>query len=88
MLQRGQVVRSAAGRDAGRLMAVLAAGEEGVWIADGRERPLQRPKRKNPRHVVPEKAGLDEPSMATNRELRRALARIDRTQGGMSQEGG
>ncbi len=45
MLRRGQVVLSLAGRDKDRLMAVLGeAPDGGVLVADGKERPLQRPK--------------------------------------------
>lgn len=43
-------------------------------VADGKERPIQRPKRKNPRHVAQTRRTLGEKAMATNRELRRALS--------------
>ncbi len=62
------------------MLAVLKVTPEGVWVADGRKRPIERPKRKNPRHLVPTGACVDETSMATNRELRRALAKIDKAQ--------
>ena len=52
MLKRGSVVVSSAGRDKGTFLAVLRLEPDGVWIADGRRRPLERPKRKNPRHVA------------------------------------
>lgn len=74
-LERGRVVVSLAGRDEGQTMAVLRAQGAAVWVADGKRRPLERPKRKNARHVAAVASRLEEPSMATNRELRRALAR-------------
>lgn len=75
MLQRGRVVLSLAGRDKDRLLAVLAVDPAGyLLVADGKERPLERPKRKNPRHVAQTRRVLGEAAMATNRELRRALA--------------
>ena len=75
MLQRGRVVLSLAGRDKDRLMAVLAVEPDGyLMVADGKERPIQRPKRKNPRHVAQTRRTLWEKAMATNRELRRALS--------------
>ena len=47
MLTRGCVILSLAGRDKGRLMAVLQIDTDGtLWVADGKERPLARPKRK------------------------------------------
>ena len=74
MLKRGSVVVSSAGKDKGSYLAVLQTDAGGLWVADGRRRPLERPKRKNPRHVVETPFAADEASMATNRELRRTLA--------------
>lgn len=74
MCGRGCVVVSTAGRDEGRLLVVFRDEGDGLWLADGKRRPIGRPKRKNPRHVRPTDITLEEPAMATNRELRRALA--------------
>ena len=52
-LKRGQVVRSKAGRDQGSFMAVLGAEPQWAVLADGKGRPLERPKRKNIRHISP-----------------------------------
>ena len=79
-LTRGMAVRCLRGRDSGRLLAVLATNPEEIWVADGRRRPIERLKRKNPRHVAFTGVVLDESSMATNRELRRALARAAEAQ--------
>ena len=68
------MVVSTAGRDGGQMLAVLRAGSDGLWLADGKRRPLGRPKRKNPRHIRATGLTLAESAMATNRELRRALA--------------
>lgn len=76
MLKRGSVVRSLRGRDGERLMAVLEVTPDRVLVADGRKRRIENPKRKNPRHLAPIGALLDETSMASNRELRRALAKF------------
>ena len=76
MLKRGSVVVSSAGRDKGTFLAVLRLEPDGVWIADGRRRPLERPKRKNPRHVAETPFTAEEASMATNRELRRVLTAV------------
>ena len=47
----GTVVLSKAGRDGGKLMAVLEESGGFVTVADGKERPIERPKRKNPKHL-------------------------------------
>ena len=62
--------------DKGLPLAVVRVGQDGIYLANGRERPLERPKRKNPRHLAAPAATLTEGSMATNRELRRALAAL------------
>lgn len=76
MFKRGSVVVSLRGRDSKRLMAVLEVECNRALVADGRLRPIEKPKRKNPRHLAPTGAVLDETSMATNRNLRRALAQL------------
>ena len=78
--QRGSVVLSSCGRDKGLTMVVLEVTPAGILLADGRERLLQHPKRKNPRHVIVTCFTVDESSMATNRELRRALRAIQEAQ--------
>ncbi|MBQ4617746.1 MAG: KOW domain-containing RNA-binding protein [Clostridia bacterium] len=73
MLEPRQLVLSVAGRDKGQLLAVVRQDEHGVWLADGKRRPLERPKCKNPRHIRPLKQTLDGKAMTTDRALRRAL---------------
>jgi ribosomal protein L14E/L6E/L27E len=80
LLKRGSVVVSLRGRDSKRLMAVLEVECNRALVADGRLRPIEKPKRKNPRHLAPTGAVLDETSMATNRNLRRALTQLSMPQ--------
>ena len=47
----GQIVLVKRGRDKGSFMVVLGLEEGFVLIADGRRRKLNKPKRKNTRHV-------------------------------------
>jgi len=74
--KRGQVVKSIAGRDKDRLLVVAEAAEGRVLVIDGKERPLQRPKRKNPKHVVPTGHTLPEELLRFNNPLRKALNRL------------
>ena len=56
--------------------AITRARENGVWLADGKRRPLERPKQKNPRHLRPLDIELGREAMTTNRALRRALRAV------------
>ncbi len=48
----GQIVRSIAGRDNGRCYMVVRTGAPGeVWVADGKYRTLECPKRKKVKHL-------------------------------------
>lgn len=77
MLERGRVVISLAGRDKGRLLAVMQEDKDRVLICDGKERPVDRPKSKNIRHVEITNASLSEADLSTNRALRNALRRLN-----------
>ena len=46
------IVRSAAGRDRGKLFAVLAVEGEYLLLADGKTRKVESPKRKKRRHTT------------------------------------
>ncbi len=74
MFERGRVVKSTAGRDSGKLLAVMQADEKTVLVCDGKERPVDRPKRKNIRHIVPTRIILTEDELRGNKALKKALA--------------
>ena len=77
MLNKGDVVRSLAGRDKEKLLAVVSVSSDGVLVCDGKERPVERPKRKNIRHVQATAQSLDPTELASNRALKKALARLN-----------
>ncbi|MBE3576768.1 MAG: KOW domain-containing RNA-binding protein [Limnochordales bacterium] len=72
----GQVVTSRAGRDAGRTYLVVGVRPDGrVLVADGRIRPLERPKVKNPRHLWIHRTCFRDPFwVADDLHVREALA--------------
>lgn len=72
-LKRGQVVRAKAGRDQGSFLAVLEAEPPWAVVADGKRRPLERPKRKKLIHLAPTASVLPEEGLLSNRRLRAAL---------------
>ncbi len=77
MLEKGTVVKSSAGRDKDKLLAVVGSENNRVLVCDGKERPVDRPKSKNIRHVELINASITDADMATNRALRKALARLN-----------
>lgn len=75
-LEKGSVVISKAGRDKGYYLAVMKIADDGVYVCDGKERPVERPKKKNPIHLAKTHFVLSEDETATNRSLKRALKRL------------
>ena len=76
MFEKGRVVLSKSGRDKGYLLAVLQADGKTVLVCDGKERPIDRPKAKNIRHIEPTPFVLCEEDFTCDRHLRRALSGI------------
>ena len=79
------VVVSTAGRDQGKLFYVIAEDEQFLFLANGKDRPLDRPKQKKRKHV--QKVLRSETRVADklragdkvlNSELRRDLAFLAR----------
>ena len=48
---RGMVVEATAGKERDGLFVVVCTDDNYVYIADGKKRRLQFPKRKNPKHL-------------------------------------
>ena len=80
-LKISDVVISTAGRDRGELFYVIAEEDQFLFLANGKDRPLDRPKRKKRKHV--QKVLRSETRVAQklrsgdkviNSELRRDLA--------------
>lgn len=72
-MKTGQIVLSKAGRDRGEFLIVVGVDRNGIYVADGKQRPVEKPKRKNPKHLSATNQFLSEGSFATNKAARRAL---------------
>ena len=55
----GTIVRAMAGREKGRFMIVVSTENGFVYLADGKERKLASPKKKNVKHISPTKTTLN-----------------------------
>lgn len=74
MFKLHQTVISNSGRDSGSFLAVVATDERYVYVCDGKSRPLDNPKRKNPVHLTPLEETLENDAFRSDRALRKALA--------------
>lgn len=74
--QPGSVMRSLAGRDKGTLLLVTSLQGDRALVCDGKERPLGRPKPKNPRHLEATPFALPDEAKRSDKALRRALGSI------------
>lgn len=69
----GRIVCSIAGRDKGKFMVILGSEMGNFIVADGKERPLEHPKKKNPKHLKKTNSTLESKQYSTNKSLRKAL---------------
>lgn len=81
----GRVVISSAGHDKGRFMLVVGADGGRILLADGKERKLEHPKKKNIRHVRATERTI-EPEGLTDKKLRKTLNEMSRAQTNALQE--
>ncbi len=72
---KGELVVGTSGREKGKLMCVVKTDEKYVYVCDGKERLLENPKRKNPKHVEKTNKQLSVSMFLTDRALRKALSR-------------
>ena len=92
-IDKSSLVVSKAGRDQGQLFYVIDADEQYVYLADGKSRRLEKPKRKKRKHIeqiprtesrIAEKIRNGEKVL--NSELRKELAsfgqKLSQNQGG------
>ena len=86
-IDKSSLVVSKAGRDKGQLFYVIEADEQYVYLADGKSRRLEKPKRKKRKHVeqvprtesrIAEKIRNGEKVL--NSELRKELASFGQKQ--------
>lgn len=74
---KGQLVRSKAGRDKTRTLAVLAVDGQMLFLADGNLRCVDKPKRKKKNHVAPTTTVLQPELLKSDQLLSAAIAAYD-----------
>lgn len=76
----GSVVKALAGREKDRCFVAAAADGGFVYICDGKERKLSRPKKKSVKHISPVGAFIETEGL-TDRKLRRLLRELEEANG-------
>ena len=80
-IQKGSIVRAKAGRDKEEGFFVVLRLEGGfAYIADGRRRRVQKPKKKNLLHLAPTNTVI-KGSPETNNEIKRILNEFNSIEG-------
>lgn len=69
-VQKGMFARSLAGHDKGKLYVIVNVEEPYVYLADGKIRTLDRPKKKKLMHIQPD---YDPAPVTSDLEIRKAL---------------
>lgn len=74
-IKTGSVIISSAGHDKGRFMLVVGADGGKILVADGKERKLQNPKKKNIRHIQCTSGSIELEGL-TDKKLRQTLNKL------------
>lgn len=72
----GQLAASTAGHDSGRFFVVLKVEDGYAYLADGKERKLKSPKKKNLKHIAKTNTVVKLPE--TDKQLRKLLYNFNR----------
>lgn len=72
-IKTGTIVKSIAGHDRDRYYLVVKSDEKFSYIADGKNRKIDKPKRKKNIHLAVTNIVLDTVKIDTDRKIRQAL---------------
>jgi ribosomal protein L14E/L6E/L27E len=72
----GVVVRSASGRDKGDFQVIVSVEGGFAFVCDGRRRILEKPKKKNVKHLFFTNTILERENMISNKLIRKSLAKF------------
>ncbi|MBC7958767.1 MAG: KOW domain-containing RNA-binding protein [Vallitaleaceae bacterium] len=79
-LQCGQIIKSKAGRDQGKVFIIIEMDDEYVYLVDGNLRRLENPKKKKQKHVQPThiiietiKNKIEKAEKLTNADIRKEM---------------
>ena len=76
-IKQGSIVKSMAGHDSDRFYVVVRLEGDFAYIADGKVRKLENPKKKRLKHLSPTNSTIDVEKTATNNKLKIALSEFN-----------
>lgn len=76
----GDIVLGRAGREKGRFLVVVKVEADRLFLSDGKERKLEKPKEKNRKHVSKTTLSFEVDDTTTNKRLRTYLNELGRKQ--------
>lgn len=72
-LEIGTVVKALKGRDKDKYFCVVGMEDEYVYICNGKERKLSKPKRKKIKHIQATQAKLQTETLQVNKHIKKAI---------------
>lgn len=69
----GWLAYSLAGHDKGSLYVIVKEEKDYLWLSDGNVRPLEKPKKKNKKHIQIIKKAGNLPLPVTNETIKRTI---------------
>lgn len=73
-IEKGMLAVSRAGHDCGELYVITELDERFVWLADGRLKTVENPKKKSRKHIqVIRRERMEIPCTAANEAVKRVL---------------
>lgn len=80
VIQTGDVVKSVAGHDADKLFVVTGTEKGFVLLCNGKDRKVQKPKRKKIKHIIKTEVRFtwisESPERVNNTSIRKALSKV------------
>ena len=76
-LEIGTVVKSLKGRDKDKYFCVVCIENEYVYLCDGKERKLKKPKRKKIKHIQITQAKLQTETLHVDKHINKAIKSLN-----------
>lgn len=74
LYKEGNLAKSLAGHDRNQIFVIVREDREYVYVADGRQRTMAKPKRKNKKHIQPICCGKElMPDIRYDEDIKRVI---------------